>query len=238
MDDIPADDPAPPALLAPGTGRRCFGEGDPLYEAYHDQEWGRPVTGERELLERVCLEGVQSGLSWRLVLGRREAYRSAFAGFDPDVVAAYDEEVVARLTADARLIRSRRKMDMIVRNARAAVALRETGGLPALIAAHAPPERPAALTFADLPASTPESTALARALKRAGFSFVGPTTAYALMQAVGLVDDHLLGCPVRQEVEAERAAARAGAGSAVAGSAGAGPAPVPPLGAVPPPGGA
>jgi DNA-3-methyladenine glycosylase I len=198
----PADPP-----LDPPAGPRCFGEGDPVYEAYHDAEWGRPRLTERELYERLCLEGVQSGLSWRLVLGRREAYREAFAGFDPDVVAGYDEPAVARLTADPALIRSRRKMDMIVTNARATLALREAGGLPALVAAHAPPERPAPDSHADVPASTPESTALARALKRAGFTFVGPTTAYALMQAVGIVDDHLAGCPVRAEVEAARAAA-------------------------------
>lgn len=198
----PSDPPSDPP-----SGARCFGQGDPVYEAYHDEEWGRPRLAECELYERLCLEGVQAGLSWRLVLGRREAYRQAFAGFDPDVVAGYDEGVVARLTADPALIRSRRKMDMIVTNARATLALRQAGGLPALVAAHAPPERSAPASPADVPASTPESTALAGALKRAGFTFVGPTTAYALMQAVGIVDDHLAGCPVRGEVEAARAAA-------------------------------
>ncbi len=201
---------APPALTAPPpAASRCFGDGDPVYSDYHDHEWGRPLSSERDLYERVCLEGVQSGLSWRLVLGRRPAYRAAFADFDPEVVAAYDEGTVARLTADPALIRSRRKMDMIVENARATVALRDTVGLPALVLAHAPPERPAPLSYDEVPASTPESTALARTLKRAGFRFVGPTTAYALMQAVGVVDDHLAGCPVRAEVEAERAAAQA-----------------------------
>ena len=198
-----------PAAIAPSAGppgARCFGQGDPVYEAYRDEEWGRPRLTESELYERLCLEGVQAGLSWRLVLGRREAYRQAFAGFDPDVVAGYDEDVVTRLTADPALIRSRRKMDMIVTNARATLALREAGGLPALVAASAPPDRPAPASPADVPASTPESTALARALKRAGFTFVGPTTAYALMQAVGIVDDHLAGCPVRAAVVAARAA--------------------------------
>lgn len=205
--------PGTPPAAGPATGRRCFGDGDPVYKAYHDEEWGRPRLTERELYERVCLEGVQCGLSWRLVLGRREAYREAFAGFDPEVVAGYDPEVVDRLTADPALIRSRRKMHMVVTNARATLALREAGGLPALVAAHAPPERPAPVSPADVPASTPESTALARALKRAGFTFVGPTTTYALMQAVGLVDDHLAGCPVRPEVEAARAAAGPGTAS-------------------------
>ena len=206
--DTTSAEPAPPSH--PPSGARCFGEGDPVYEAYHDEEWGRPRLTEGELYERLCLEGVQAGLSWRLVLGRRQAYRQAFAGFDPDVVAGYDEAVVARLAADPALIRSRRKMDMIVTNARATLALREAGGLPALVAACAPPDRPAPASPADVPASTHESTALARALKRAGFTFVGPTTAYALMQAVGIVDDHLAGCPVRAEVEAARAAARLG----------------------------
>jgi DNA-3-methyladenine glycosylase I len=208
MTDTTPAGTAPPS--DPPAGARCFGEGDPVYEAYHDEEWGRPRLTERELYERLCLEGVQSGLSWRLVLGRREAYRRAFAGFDPDVVAGYDEREVARLAADPALIRSRRKMDMIVTNARATLALREAGGLPALVAAHAPPERPAPGSHADVPASTLESRALAGALKGAGFTFVGPTTAYALMQAVGIVDDHLVGCPVRAEVEAARAAAGLG----------------------------
>ena len=185
---------------------RCFGDGDPLYERYHDQEWGRPQTSERALYEKVCLEGLQAGLAWITVLRKREALREVFSGFDPEVVADLDVEP---LLADARLIRSGPKLRACVTNARATLALREADGLPALVwrraeaAASPAPER-----WADVPASTAASAALAKDLKRAGFTFVGPTTAYALMQACGLVDDHLAGCPVRAEVERLRAALR------------------------------
>jgi len=184
---------------------RCFGTGDPLYERYHDLEWGRPQTTERALYEKVCLEGLQAGLAWITVLRKREALREAFAGFDPDAVAELDVEP---LLGDARLIRSRPKLRACVTNARATLALRAAGGLPALLWRSAQVPSPPYARWQDVPASTPASAALAQALKRAGFVFVGPTTVYALLQACGLVGDHLTGCPVRGEVEAARAAVR------------------------------
>ena len=184
---------------------RCFGDGDPLYEAYHDQEWGRPQTSEQALYEKVCLEGFQAGLAWITVLRKRAALREGLAGFDPDVVAELDVEP---LLTDARLIRSGPKLRACVTNARATLALRPSGGLPALLWAAAQVPSPAYERWSDVPASTPASAGLARDLKRAGFVFVGPTTVYSLLQACGLVDDHLTGCPVRPSVEAERAAVR------------------------------
>jgi len=189
--DDPADDPAGPVPF------RCFGTGDPLYEAYHDTEWGRPVHGDRELYERLSLEAFQSGLSWITVLRRRETFRAAFAGFDPEVVAGFGDDDVARLLADPGIIRNRLKVEAVVANARAVLALAGAGGLSELVWSHAPAARPAPVSPADVPATTPESVALARALKAAGFRFVGPTTAYAAMQACGLVDDHLAHCPAR-----------------------------------------
>ena len=183
---------------------RCFGDGDPLYERYHDSEWGRPRTGERELYEKICLEGFQAGLSWLTVLRKRAALREAFAGFDPDAVAELD---ITPLLTDARLIRSRAKLQACVTNARATLALRADGGLPALLWSAAE-DLPARTDWSQVPGSTPASAALARQLKRAGFTFVGPTTVYSLLQACGLVDDHLADCPARPAVEAERAAVR------------------------------
>jgi DNA-3-methyladenine glycosylase I len=182
---------------------RCFGDGDPLYERYHDEEWGRPRTDERSLYEKVCLEGFQAGLAWITVLRKREALREALAGFDPEVVAALD---VTPLLEDARLIRSPRKLAACVTNARATLALRADGGLPALLW-RAASDGPALAAWSDVPAWTPTSADLARELKRRGFVLVGPTTVYSLMQACGLVDDHLAACPVRVDVERERAAA-------------------------------
>lgn len=178
---------------------RCFGDGDPLYAAYHDEEWGRPVRGEHELFERVSLEAFQSGLSWITILRKRPAFRAAFAGFDPQVVAQFGPDDESRLLADAGIVRNRAKIDATIANARAMLALWEQGRtLSELFWSFAPagPDRPRPTTWADVPATTAESTALARALKAAGFRFVGPTTAYAAMQACGLVDDHLAGCPV------------------------------------------
>jgi DNA-3-methyladenine glycosylase I len=182
---------------------RCFGDGDPLYARYHDEEWGRPQTSERALFEKVCLEGFQAGLAWITVLRKREALREVFDGFDPDLVAELDVEP---LLTDPRLIRSGPKLRACVTNARATLALRASGGLPALLWRSADGPSPAPEWWEAVPASTPASTALARELKRAGFAFVGPTTVYALMQACGLVDDHLSACPVRDEVEDLRAA--------------------------------
>lgn len=181
---------------------RCFGDGDDAYEAYHDTEWGRPRTGEQALYEKVCLEGFQAGLSWITVLRKRAALREVFAGFDPDVVAGLD---VAPLLADTRLIRSGPKLRACVRNAEATLALRASGGLGELVWSYRE-DRPAPGTWSEVPASTTGSTELARRLKQVGFVFVGPTTVYSLLQACGIVDDHLAGCPVREAVEAERAA--------------------------------
>ena len=178
---------------------RCFGEGDPLYERYHDTEWGRPQRTERALFEKVCLEGFQAGLSWITVLRKREALREVFLGFDPEAVAELD---VAPLVSDARLIRSAAKLQACVRNARATLALREDGGLPDLVWRYREDRAPRAWT--DVPASTPASLELARALKKRDFVFVGPTTVYSLLQACGIVNDHLVACDVRDEVEALR----------------------------------
>ena len=184
---------------------RCFGDGDALYEAYHDEEWGRPVTSRDGLFERVCLEAFQSGLAWITILRKRDAFRRAFASFDPEVVARFGDDEVARLLGDSGIVRNRAKIEATIANARAIVELEEAGSpFPALLWSFAPPERAAPSTPADIPTSTTESTALARELKRRGFRFVGPTTAYALMQAAGIVDDHLAGCLVRADVEASR----------------------------------
>jgi DNA-3-methyladenine glycosylase I len=184
-------------------GRRCFGEGDPLFERYHDQEWGFPVTDERGLFERLTLEAFQSGLSWRTILARRDAFRAAFDGFAPDAVAAYGDADVAHLLADAGIIRNRAKIEATISNARA-----DGGPLETVIRSNTPAarRRPPA-SWADVPSTTPESVALARELKRGGFRFVGPTTLYALMQACGLVNDHLADCPARPAVERARRAA-------------------------------
>jgi DNA-3-methyladenine glycosylase I len=190
-------------------GTRCFGDGDPLYARYHDEEWGRPIVDERGLYERVSLEGFQSGLSWLTILRKRESFRTAFADFDPEVVATYDERDVERLLTDAGIVRNRQKIEATIANARAILALRELDTpFEALVLQHQPAERAAAPeSFADVPSSTPESTALAKALRKAGFRFVGPTTAYALQQAAGHVNDHLARCPVREAVQRERALA-------------------------------
>lgn len=185
---------------------RCFGDGDPVYERYHDLEWGRPVTDERGLFERLCLEGFQSGLSWRIVLGKRAAMRAAFGGFDPEQVARFGEEDVLRLLDDPSVIRNRRKIEAAVANAAATVALRREGGLPALLWSSAHPRERAPRTPDEVPPATQASVRLARHLKRAGFSFVGPTTVYATLQAAGIVNDHLAGCQVSEEVEHERRA--------------------------------
>ncbi len=163
------------------------------FGAYHDHEWGRPVRGERALFERVSLEAFQSGLSWLTILRKREAFRVAFARFDPAVVAGFVDHDVDRLMADAGIVRNRAKVLATIANAQAVVAL--AGGLDDLLWSFAPLSgRRRPVTTADVPAVTPESTAMAKALKAKGFRFVGPTTAYALMQATGMVDDHLADC--------------------------------------------
>jgi DNA-3-methyladenine glycosylase I len=183
-----------------GRLRCAWGAQPAEYAAYHDLEWGRPVHDDVRLFEKLCLEGFQAGLSWLTILRKREAFRLAFAGFDPARVAAFGDADVARLLQDATIIRSRAKIEAAIANGRAMLALGDTT-LDELVWAHAPPPRPAATSPRALPASTPESTALARELKRRGFRFVGATTVYAMMQACGVVNDHLAGCFVRAELE-------------------------------------
>jgi len=188
-------------LLEGADGRlRCPWAGSqPDYLAYHDQEWGRPVHDEVRLFEKLCLEGFQAGLSWYTILRKREAFRRAFAGFEPARVAAFGEADVARLLQDASIVRSRRKIESTIANARATLALEDTT-LERLLWSYAPAARPAPRSRAEVPAVIPESAALAADLKRRGFRMVGATTVYAMMQACGLVDDHLAGCFVREEV--------------------------------------
>ena len=182
-------------LVVGADGRaRCFwGGSTPDYVAYHDQEWGRPVRGDDVLFERMCLEAFQSGLAWITILRKRPAFRAAFAGFSIAAVAAFTEADAARLMADAGIVRNRMKIDAALHNARVAADL--PGGLTDLLWSYAPdPAPPRPRTRAEVPAITPASKAMAKDLKKRGFKFVGPTTAYALMQATGMVDDHLAGC--------------------------------------------
>jgi DNA-3-methyladenine glycosylase I len=176
---------------------RCAWAGStPDYTAYHDEEWGRPLRGDRELFERVSLEAFQSGLSWITILRKREAFRAAFAQFDPEVVAAYDEADVERLLADAGIVRNRAKIEATIANARATLELDES--LTDFLWSFAPQDHEPPATMAEVPATSPESVAMAKALKKRGFRFVGPTTAYALMQATGIVNDHVADCWVRK----------------------------------------
>lgn len=187
------------SIGADGLARCAWGAGSDEYRRYHDQEWGRAVRGDDALFERLTLEAFQSGLSWLTILRKREAFRAAFDGFQIAKVAGYGDADVERLLTDAGIVRNRAKIEAAVANARAALAL--PTGLAELLWSYAPPPRAGRLaTMAQVPASTPESTALARALKRHGFRFVGPTTAYALMQATGMVDDHVAGCHVAPAV--------------------------------------
>lgn len=177
---------------ADGKARCSWGGSTPDYEIYHDTEWGRPLRGDDALFERLTLEAFQSGLAWITILRKREAFRAAFDGFSIAKVAAYTRADADRLMADAGIVRNRMKIDAALRNAKVAADL--PGGLSALLWSFAPAARPRPATRAEVPAVTAESRALAKELKKRGFSFVGPTTAYALMQATGMVDDHLSGC--------------------------------------------
>jgi DNA-3-methyladenine glycosylase I len=183
---------------------RCWTSKDPIYNAYHDTEWGRPVTDERGLLERLCLEGFQSGLSWVTILRKRDNFRKAFAEFDAERVARFGERDVKRLLQDAGIVRHRGKIEAAIANARGTLALREAGTpLEEIVWRHRAKPRKAATSIHNLPATTPESDALSKELKRAGFRFVGPTTVYASMQACGVVNDHIARCFVRAEVQRE-----------------------------------
>jgi DNA-3-methyladenine glycosylase I len=177
-----------------GRSRCGWADAAPIYRSYHDDEWGRPQHDDVRLFEKLCLEAFQAGLSWLTILRKREAFRAAFAGFRIEEVARFGPPDVDRLLADRGIVRNRAKIEATVANAQAALALPD--GLAALLWSFAPPpdRRRRPRTFADLPAATPESTAMAKELRRRGFRFVGPTTAYALMQATGMVDDHLVGC--------------------------------------------
>ena len=179
---------------ADGVARCAWAGSTPDYLDYHDTEWGVPVHGEHALYERLTLEAFQSGLSWITILRKRESFRAAFADFDAEVVAAFDDGDRERLMNDVGIVRNRLKVDAAIRNAAAVLALREHGGLDALVWSHAPAEHTPPRSPEDLRATSPESIALAKALKKAGFVFVGPTTMYAAMQACGLVDDHVVGC--------------------------------------------
>ena len=191
-----------------GRQRCSWGASSPDYVAYHDTEWGRPVTDDRGIYERLTLEAFQSGLSWLTILRKREAFRAAFAGFEFERVAQFGERETERLLADAGIVRNRAKIEAAIANARAALDLASGGGSLAELAWSFRPDHDTVPGSLDaVPATTPESTALAKELRRSGFRFVGPTTAYALMQAVGIVNDHLEGCSVRDAVEAERRAA-------------------------------
>jgi DNA-3-methyladenine glycosylase I len=188
---------------------RCWTSGDPLYVAYHDEEWGRPVTDERGLLERLCLEGFQSGLSWLTILRKRDAFRDAFHGFEPEHVARLGKRDISRLLEDARIVRHRGKIEAAIANARGALQLRDAGTpLHELVWSHRPEGHESPRTATDWQSTSPESLALSKALKRAGFRFVGPTTVYATMQACGVVNDHLVSCHVHDDVEREIAAAQ------------------------------
>ena len=181
------------AVAGPDGKLRCpWGLSAPEYVAYHDEEWGRPVHGDTAIFERLCLEGFQSGLSWLTILRKRENFRAAFAGFDAATVAGFGDQDVARLLADAGIIRNRAKINAVINNARAALDL--PGGLSELVWKYADDPSPAPRTLADVPGSTPASKALSTELRKHGFTFTGPVTAYATMQACGIVNDHLAAC--------------------------------------------
>lgn len=194
---------------AHGVTRCWWCVGDPLYEAYHDTEWGFPAVGDNRLYENICLDGFQAGLSWLTILRKRESFRAAFAGFEIERVARFNKRTVDRLLRDAGIIRHRGKIEAAINNARRAIELiEEFGSLAAYVWRYepSPRARTKAVTRATMPTTSAESIALSKDLKRRGWSFVGPTTLYAFMQAMGLVDDHLIGCDVRPRVESARQA--------------------------------
>ena len=176
-----------------GLARPAWAASDPLLQSYYDTEWGMPVRDERGLFERISLEAFQSGLSWATILRKRPAFRAAFADFDPDAVLGFGEADVERLMGDAGIVRNRRKIEATITNARATVALREEGGLVDLVWSFRPASTPVPASYDEVPTRTAESIALSKALRSKGFTFVGPTTRHALMEAVGIVDTHLVG---------------------------------------------
>ncbi len=186
-----------PVVGEDGLARTPWAEGDPLLREYYDAEWGMPVRDEQGVYERICLEGFQAGLSWLTILRKRPAFREAFSGFDPDRVATFTEDDVARLLGEAGIVRNRRKIEATITNARATVRLRTAedveGGLPGLVWSFRPARTPAPRTMTEVPTVSEESVALSRELRRRGFAFVGPTTMFALMEAIGIVDTHLVG---------------------------------------------
>ena len=188
----PVADGSGSVLCEDGLRRPPWAARDPLLREYYDTEWGMPVHGEAELFERLVLEGFQSGLSWATILRKRPAFREAFAGFSPDAVAGFGLEDTERLMADERIVRNRRKIDAAIANARAVIELRADGGLDQLLWSYRPERTPEPRVMDEVPSRSPESEALAKELKRRGFTFVGPVTVFALMEAVGIVDTHLV----------------------------------------------
>jgi DNA-3-methyladenine glycosylase I len=192
-----------------GLPRCPWGIDPPEYRQYHDEEWGRPVTDDRRIFEKLCLEGFQSGLSWLTILRKRQAFRRAFSGFDIRAVAGFGPADVERLLGDAGIVRHRGKIEATIANARATLALADDGvSLAGLLWAHEPSAAPPPIALDELASSTTASAALSKELRRRGFRFVGPTTVYAAMQSLGVVNDHLAGCHVREDVDRERSALR------------------------------
>ncbi|MET3904037.1 DNA-3-methyladenine glycosylase I [Paenarthrobacter sp. 4246] len=175
-----------------GLARPLWAASDPLMQAYYDHEWGMPVRDEQGMYERISLEAFQAGLSWATILRKREAFRAAFLDFHPESVAAFTDEDVERLMLDAGIVRNRLKIRAAITNAKATIALRDEGGLVDFVWSFQPQTTPAPRTYADIPTTSPESVALSKALRKKGFAFVGPTTMYALMEAIGMIDTHLL----------------------------------------------
>ena len=195
MSTEPVDAPPVPDLVTgdDGLARPVWASSDELLREYYDTEWGMPVRDERGVFERLSLEAFQSGLSWRTILAKRPAFRTAFADFDADTVAAFGEDDVARLMADAGIVRNRAKILATITNANATIALRQDGGLADFVWSFRPATTPEPRSYAEVPTKSDESLALSKALRKRGFAFVGPTTMYALMEALGIVDTHLVG---------------------------------------------
>ncbi|MEZ5383222.1 MAG: DNA-3-methyladenine glycosylase I [Microthrixaceae bacterium] len=200
------------AVGGDGHARCVWGIHPEIYRTYHDTEWGRPVVDERAIYEKLCLEGFQAGLSWLTILRKRESFRDRFCGFDPVTLAGWGEAEVAEALGDSGIVRNRAKVEATIGNARAALELWEAGDslVELLWSAGGDANRAAVESMADAPATTPEATALSKDLKKRGFRFVGPTTVYSTLQSLGVVNDHLAGCWVRDACEAERDEARRG----------------------------